>query len=111
VAVKAGECGPAGMKADNPGEWSTGRILEEREAPDFILEVDGRSIGLEMTEVFIESDGGPVKPGEDTRSKAGSPSSSPSNFIQRLVPAFRECRPRIRGHKKNYACGNACSRN
>lgn len=38
------------------------RILEEREAPDFILEVEGRSVGLEVTEVFRGSNGGPEQP-------------------------------------------------
>jgi len=38
------------------------KVLEEREAPDFLLEVEGRAIGLEVTEVFIESNGGPVAP-------------------------------------------------
>jgi hypothetical protein len=38
------------------------KILEEREAPDFLLEFEGRRIGLEVTEVFVEDDGSPIKP-------------------------------------------------
>lgn len=38
------------------------KILEECEAPDFLLEFEDRRVGLEVTEVFIEDDGGPIKP-------------------------------------------------
>ena len=37
-------------------------ILEDCEASDFLLETEGRRVGLEVTEVFVENDGGPVKP-------------------------------------------------
>ncbi len=39
------------------------RILEDdREAPDFILEFEGRRVGLEVTELFIDKDGRPLAP-------------------------------------------------
>lgn len=37
------------------------RMIEPREAPDFLLELDGRQIGLELTEVFV-----PALPGAFT---------------------------------------------
>jgi hypothetical protein len=37
-------------------------IHSDREAPDFILRVDDRLVGLEVTEVFITNDGGPIQP-------------------------------------------------
>lgn len=36
--------------------------IAERERPDFLVEVDGRTVGIEVTEVFIEDDGGPIRP-------------------------------------------------
>ena len=40
----------------------SGRVIEEREAPDFILEIEGKTVGLEVTEVFIRDDGSPLGP-------------------------------------------------
>jgi len=37
-------------------------ILEEREAPDFILDVAGRRVGLELTEIFVQDDGNAQAP-------------------------------------------------
>ncbi len=34
------------------------QVLEEREAPDFIVQVDGRQIGVEITKLFIEQRNG-----------------------------------------------------
>jgi hypothetical protein len=39
------------------------RVLDsERESPDFILEFEGRQVGLEVTELFIGGDGRSLKP-------------------------------------------------
>ncbi|MBX3705677.1 MAG: hypothetical protein KF911_03505 [Pseudomonadales bacterium] len=39
------------------------RVVEsEREAPDFILDFEGRRIGLEVTELFVEGDGRALQP-------------------------------------------------
>ena len=38
------------------------KVLEEREAPDFVLDVEGRPVGLEVTEVFVQNDGDPMQP-------------------------------------------------
>jgi hypothetical protein len=32
-------------------------LIEEREAPDFLLDVEGRLVGLEVTEVFLQNNG------------------------------------------------------
>jgi hypothetical protein len=37
-------------------------ITEEREAPDFIVQIDGRRVGVELTELFVEDDGNVVRP-------------------------------------------------
>ena len=37
-------------------------LLEEHEAPDFLLEVEGRRVGLEVTEVFIQNNGASLRP-------------------------------------------------
>jgi hypothetical protein len=37
-------------------------ILSEREAPDFLLDVGGRSVGLEVTELFVGAKGGQSEP-------------------------------------------------
>ncbi|HSV35535.1 MAG TPA: hypothetical protein VLI46_08255 [Ramlibacter sp.] len=34
----------------------------DREAPDFVLQFEGRLVGLEVTEIFIANDGGPIEP-------------------------------------------------
>jgi len=38
------------------------KLLEEREAPDFLLEVEDRPVGLEVTEVFLQNDGDTMQP-------------------------------------------------
>ena len=39
------------------------QIVEvDHEAPDFILRLEGRKIGLELTEIFIESESGSIQP-------------------------------------------------
>ncbi len=37
-------------------------VAEEREAPDFILRVDGKVVGVELTEIYVEDDGQPLAP-------------------------------------------------
>ena len=37
-------------------------VESDREAPDFIVEFDGRRIGIEVTELFIEDDGRSLQP-------------------------------------------------
>jgi hypothetical protein len=39
-----------------------GRIEEEREAPDFLVRVDDRQIGVELTEVFVPTSDGEMPP-------------------------------------------------
>jgi hypothetical protein len=37
-------------------------VVDEREAPDFILRVDGRTVGVELTELYVEDDGQALPP-------------------------------------------------
>lgn len=41
----------------------TGKVVDANsEAPDFILDVGRRLVGVEVTEVFVGDDGGPISP-------------------------------------------------
>ena len=48
-----------------------GEILEEREAPDFLIQVEGEQVGVELTEVYVPVDGDslPLKAKESQASK------------------------------------------
>lgn len=37
-------------------------VDDDRETPDFLLSVDGRIVGVEVTEIFVDNDGGPDNP-------------------------------------------------
>ena len=47
------------------------KVLEERESPDFLADVDGKKIGIEFTDIFIrhEPKGSPLKAHESTSTK------------------------------------------
>lgn len=58
------------------------KIVEEREAPDFIISIDGKFIGIEVTELFISAE-----PGGDSLQARETISSKIAAKAQRLYEA------------------------
>jgi hypothetical protein len=43
-------------------EGLSASAVHEHERPDFLAQIGGRTVGIEVTEVYIDDDGGPIRP-------------------------------------------------
>ncbi|MET0657538.1 MAG: hypothetical protein ABW110_05200 [Steroidobacteraceae bacterium] len=59
------------------------KIVEERESPDFLLAFEGRTIGLEVTELFVPSSGESLRP--QARSSIGARLADRAKILYRQL--------------------------